>query len=58
MIYWRNDLMPQEIMNSKIGDYKVSPFTLKVLEDLEYFIADYSYADYYNFLRSDLVPTG
>ena len=42
MIYWSNDLMPQEIMNSETGAYKVSPFTLKVLEDLEYFIVDYS----------------
>ena len=43
-------------MNGVRGSNKVSKFTLLVLEDLGYFIADYSKADYYNYLRSDLVP--
>ena len=55
MVYWHPDFMAQEIMTGVSGWNKVSRFTLLVLEDLGYFIADYSRADYYNYLRSDLV---
>ena len=55
MIYWHPDLMAQEIMTGVTGYNKVSRFTLLALEDLGYFIADYSKADYYNYLRADLV---
>lgn len=55
MIYFHPDFMAQEIMTGVPGYTKVSKFTLLALEDLGYFIADLSKADYYNFLRADLV---
>ena len=47
--------MAQEIMTGVPGYTKVSRFTLLALEDLGYFIADYTKVDYYNYLRADLV---
>ena len=42
-------------MTGDTGYNKVFRFTLLALEDLGYFIADYSKADYYNYLRADLI---